>query len=400
MTPLPTCRALILKVASRCNLNCTYCYMYNAGDTTYRQQPKFMSRAVAEALLQSVRRHCARHGITHFTFIFHGGEPLLADQRFYEWFVGRAREVLRPAVRSFFALQTNGVLLTEAWCDLLARLDVSLGISLDGTPEINDKFRVDHQHKSSYAPAVRGLQLAQRSRSRRHHPGVLCVIDVSADPLAVYRHFKELAVSRVNFLLPYCTHDKPPPVPAGTGSATPYADWLLAIFDQWYEEKAPKPRIQLFEQVIELILGIDRGFEYLGGRDLEFLVVETDGGIEAVGALKLCGNGFTKAGMNVLHHELDEALQTDLARLYHQSHHQLPAQCTTCPVVAVCGGGFLPNRYSRQNGFANPSVFCLDLAKLITHVQNKILASLPHSLLAEEEWIPLSFEEVRRSLRA
>jgi MoaA/NifB/PqqE/SkfB family radical SAM enzyme len=24
--------AIVLKIASRCNLNCSYCYMYNAGD--------------------------------------------------------------------------------------------------------------------------------------------------------------------------------------------------------------------------------------------------------------------------------------------------------------------------------------------------------------------------------
>ena len=34
---------LVVKVASRCNLNCTYCYVYNMGDNSYKLQPKFMS---------------------------------------------------------------------------------------------------------------------------------------------------------------------------------------------------------------------------------------------------------------------------------------------------------------------------------------------------------------------
>ena len=48
------CRNLLLKVVSRCNLNCTYCYMYNGGDETYKKQPKFMSDEVVDALLGEV----------------------------------------------------------------------------------------------------------------------------------------------------------------------------------------------------------------------------------------------------------------------------------------------------------------------------------------------------------
>ena len=34
----------IIKVASRCNLNCSYCYVYNQADTTWRDRPSVMSR--------------------------------------------------------------------------------------------------------------------------------------------------------------------------------------------------------------------------------------------------------------------------------------------------------------------------------------------------------------------
>ena len=34
---------LIVKFASPCNLNCTYCYEYNTGDDSWKKKPKFIS---------------------------------------------------------------------------------------------------------------------------------------------------------------------------------------------------------------------------------------------------------------------------------------------------------------------------------------------------------------------
>ena len=40
----------VVKVVSRCNLNCAYCYMYNLQDGTYRNQPTMMLEEVTAAL--------------------------------------------------------------------------------------------------------------------------------------------------------------------------------------------------------------------------------------------------------------------------------------------------------------------------------------------------------------
>ena len=39
---------ILLKVASRCNINCSYCYVYNQGDTNWQRMPKHMSAATVE----------------------------------------------------------------------------------------------------------------------------------------------------------------------------------------------------------------------------------------------------------------------------------------------------------------------------------------------------------------
>src|SRR5215471_13169919 len=137
-------RTFILKVASRCNLNCDYCYMYNKGDLSYIRQPKRMSSLVSSAMLNRVQKYCTDHGMQEVEFVFHGGEPLLAGKRFFREFVCEAKRLLSPAVTPIFNMQTNGTLLDQDWLDLLIELKIGFGISLDGPKEINDSHRVDH----------------------------------------------------------------------------------------------------------------------------------------------------------------------------------------------------------------------------------------------------------------
>ena len=41
---------IVLKIAQRCNLNCTYCYVYNRGDDSWRGRPPIISVDVIEAV--------------------------------------------------------------------------------------------------------------------------------------------------------------------------------------------------------------------------------------------------------------------------------------------------------------------------------------------------------------
>jgi uncharacterized protein len=375
--------------------------MYNMGDSTYKGQPKTMTDDIVDALLLRVSNHCIRHGIRKFLFIFHGGEPLLAGRDFFSRFVSQANSLLLPAITPIFNIQTNGVLLSDEWCTLFAQLDIHIGISLDGLPEENDKFRVYHSGKGAYDDIVRGLHFAHNNPHLKEKPGIISVINIHADPIATYEHFKSLKIEIIHLLLPDATYDQPPPTPSTQTQAHPtfYADWLIRIFDQWFYETEAKPQIRLFTFIIKLILGESVMADNLGTQDNEVLVIETNGGIEALDVLKICGDGFTKANANVLTHELDESMHTDLARLFYASHTKLCKQCLCCPVKNICGGGYLPHRYSKLNGFNNPSVYCNDLLKLITHIQNHVLEQMPSSLLTDAGVGKLSFEEAKTIIR-
>jgi len=369
------------------------------GDSTYKNQPKVMPDEVVDAILEKTLRHCTSHGITEFLFVFHGGEPLLAGFEFYEKFVSKALYRLLPHITPLFAIQTNATLLTEEWCELLGRLNIQIGISLDGTPEANDLFRIDHAGKGSYAKIIRGLKIAQQSLFLKTKPGILSVLNVNADPIKTYEHFKGLQIKGVNFLFPDSTYDQPPP-PASNKNETAYADWLIQLFDRWLNEPEDKRMsIPLFEGIIMAILGADSSNEFMGSANNELLVIETNGSIEAVDVLRICGDGFTKRNANVLTHQFDEAMENDLAVLYNLSHKKLCKQCMACPVKDICGGGYLPHRYSRKSGFNNPSVYCHDLLKLITHIQNRVLEQIPDELLTTCGVEFLGFEDAKEIMQ-
>jgi uncharacterized protein len=384
----------ILKVASRCNLNCAYCYVYNMGDESYRTQPYRMSPQTVAALLSRIRTYSREESLGQVSFIFHGGEPLLAGMEFFRDFVESAARLLQPDIEPAFVLETNGTLLTPEWLDLICDLDIGFGISLDGSPAAHDANRVNHAGAGSYRKVRNAVEAALADPRLDHlFGGVLTVIDPETDPIEVYRHHREMGLRRCDFLLPDGTHDRPPPRRGDDPLATPYADWLIAIFDEWFGKEDIGLSVRIFEDIIRLVFRGGFATDSLGGGENDILVIETDGGIEPVDVLKICGPGFTKVGLNVHRNDIRDASGAELIRLYQEGAAGLCETCRACPVGAVCGGGYLPHRYRSANGFANPSVYCRDLMKLITHIQGRVVATIPAATRRKLALEPLSYQQ-------
>ncbi|MEM9917967.1 MAG: radical SAM protein [Bacteroidota bacterium] len=388
----------VIKVASRCNLNCSYCYVYNRGDTTYLKQPKFMPKPVINKTIERIYNHVMKHKLDRFHFIFHGGEPLLAKPDFFENFVQEVYYKFRKTkVKTFFSVQTNGLLINDEWCDLFARHGFNVGISLDGNKEANDEFRVDHQGKGSYDRVLKGVDFLKRHKKVRDQWGIISVMNPNMDAIEVYNHYKSIGTRAINFLFPDCTHDdKYAVIPPDSDV---FATWLIKMFDRWfYESPKERPDIQMFSSLISVILGGGSWVEHFGKGNSEIVVIESNGSIEAEDSLRGCGNGFTKAGANVMFDELDDAFDTKLAYLYHNGSMMNCTQCMACPLNEICSGGFLLHRYDSKTGFNNPSVYCDTLMKLITHIQKIVLDNLPKSLLEEAGVSYITYEETKEIL--
>ena len=135
-------RTVIITLSERCNLHCTYCYEKGKNTST---MPFEMAKGIVE------REFAESGGYDELFFEFHGGEIALA--------FNRLREVLEWMWRSDFGKPfkcfsiTNGTLIHGEIADWFERNRerITLGISLDGTPEIHNRNRSNSYSQIDFA---------------------------------------------------------------------------------------------------------------------------------------------------------------------------------------------------------------------------------------------------------
>lgn len=154
-TPHHPVRYLVLWLTTACNLRCTYCYR---GDPSTRS----MSLEVARTALDLA----ASSGL-EFHVQMAGGEPTLEPQ-LMEAIARIVREAGWPAS---LAVQTNGTLMDRHLIDICRRYSISVGVSLDGPPEVHERTR------GSTGATFRGLGLLARAGIPVHVTTVLSSIN-------------------------------------------------------------------------------------------------------------------------------------------------------------------------------------------------------------------------------
>src|SRR5450432_3042151 len=107
---------LLVKVASRCNIDCSYCYWFR--DAAVYDKPKLMSAEVLRQLLARIEEHIVKFDFAQFPIILHGGEPLLwGVENFCRFAEACEAMSARTDCALPIAVTTNGVLIDEAWLD-------------------------------------------------------------------------------------------------------------------------------------------------------------------------------------------------------------------------------------------------------------------------------------------
>jgi uncharacterized protein len=352
----------VLKVASRCDLACNHCYVYEHADQSWRGKPRFLAQAVASQAARRISEHAQRHQLATVHVVLHGGEPLLLGHDRLRALLSTLRSSIDPVAQLDLRIHTNGVLLDKGFCALFAEHAVRVGVSLDGDGAANDRHRLYADGRTSHPQVLRALSLLRRREYRHLYAGILCTVDPRNDPIAVYEALRAEAPPRIDLLLPHATWERPPYRPADAD--TPYATWLGRVHAQWLADGRPFD-IRFFDSLLDAWHGRPSGSEAAGLDPVDLLVIETDGSWEQADSLKTAFDGAPETGMDIFSHSVDEAAafagvvsrQEGLAALCHT--------CRECPLVRSCGGGLYAHRYSHNNGFQNPSVYCDDLKELI-----------------------------------
>lgn len=331
---------------------------------------------ILEATVSRIAEHVSTHRLPKVKVILHGGEPLLAGPEYLGRTAALLRGLEREGTQVELTVQTNGVLLDEVFLEVFHRHQVHVGVSLDGSALTHDLHRRRTDGRGSHSEVLQALRLLNRPRHRPLFSGLLGVIDLAADPLDYYRALVEHRPPRIDLLLPHGSWSVPPPgldLDAGT---TPYADWLIRVFDRWYDAPQRETGIRFFESILQLLLGGPSCSEALGLTSIDLITVEADGTIEQVDSLKVTEVGAAATGLNVVEHSFDTALHHPGIAARQAGVESLAEECRRCPIVGVCGGGMYTHRHRVGSGFRHPSVYCRDLYRLITHVRGRLRTDL------------------------
>jgi len=363
--------SFLVKVASRCNLDCDYCYVYHHADQSWREMPRLLSATHRQAFALRVAEYAKAQQLTRCAVVFHGGEPLLAGADELAAFADLIREAA-PDVCIDFGLQTNGILLSDKVLDVLEVAGIAVSLSMDGPRAAHDLHRTTRRGRSSFDKVEASLQ---RLKARpKVFAGVIAVIDASVPPATLLKYFAAHQVPKLDFLLPDAHHDRPPP--GREKDPELYQRWLIEAFDLWLDTYPELP-VRTFEALLDAVAGLPSGTDAFGFGDVSLLSVETDGSWHDLDVFKVAGDGASRLAGSVLDTTVAELAASPAIDAHRRllSKEGVSDQCRTCDVVDVCGGGSVPHRF-RSGTFCNPTVYCGEMKALIAHVRMRLGDSL------------------------
>ena len=342
-----------------CNLDCTYCF-YLEKQQLYPEEKSWRMNDVA--LESYIRQYILSQPGPEVHFAWQGGEPTLLGVEFFQKAVALQKK--HAGGRKIHnALQTNGTLLDDRWCEFLAANHFLVGLSIDGPRELHDRYRVDKGQKPTFDAVLRGLEYLKKHRVEFN---TLTVVNRanSREPLKVYRFLKEIGSGFLQFIplverlpasltaAPGLTFAEPPDPahPAAANSAvTPesvqagqYGDFLCGIFNEWVRQDVGKVFVQLFDVALGNWMGLGSSLCVFAEKCGSALAIEHNGDVYS------CDHYVYpqyRLG-NILNQRLGEMVQSPQQTRFGQDKlTSLPKYCRTCEVRFACHGECPKHRF-------------------------------------------------------
>lgn len=339
--------------------------MFNGIDESFRSKPRYMSPETIKKTLDKIGAHISEHNLSKFSITLHGGEPLLWPRKYFDQLFDHITHLQNNDLIEL-NIQTNAFQrFDDEILSLLAAHRVSIGVSVDGPPHINDLSRVDHKGRGTYHKVLENVEELTASKYKNLLSGFLCVIDPYSDIAEYFNWIKSLPLPRVDALLPMeYNYDGPPwgeQNQATYANLPKYGVWLYKLFIRWLQEDDPDIHIRILFETLKVYFGSKIHTDNIVNDSIPMFVVNTDGAFEYPDYLRYTGpNGCTTA-YNVFEHSINDLVKDPVYNELLNLSLSVPSECTYCPVVHLCGGGFLPGRMSGHSTNLNRrSVYCHD----------------------------------------
>lgn len=164
---------LVLQPTPFCNLDCDYCYLPE------RNNHKVMDFGVLEAIAWKV--FSAGLPSEVLSIVWHAGEPLVVSREWYRKAISIMHRHCRDGVSLVHNIQTNGVLVDDAWCEFFLDHQIRVGVSIDGPMWLHDAHRRTRSGNGTHAQVMRGVEALKRNGVPFH---VICVLTSDSLPCA------------------------------------------------------------------------------------------------------------------------------------------------------------------------------------------------------------------------
>lgn len=141
----PIIKAMCLHIAHDCNLRCPYCF---ADQGPYGGDRGLMSFETGKKALEFLFKESKNR--KNLNIDFFGGEPLMNFEVVKELIIYIEKRTQELGKIPELTLTTNALLLDKEKGDFLKEHKVSVVLSLDGRPEVQDSMRYTANKKGSY----------------------------------------------------------------------------------------------------------------------------------------------------------------------------------------------------------------------------------------------------------
>lgn len=354
----------IIKVTSKCTLACKYCdYMSRLDENNSK---KTMGRDVLEKSVSEIMAL----PLKKVTFIWHGGEPLLAGKRLFEKaiFIQNQNKQERQLVRN--NIQTNATLLNEEWVDFLKSNKINVGISIDGPDGIQNSHRPYKSHKGSFESVTQGIRMAKNKGLKASYLAV--VTKDNADKASeIYQFFINNDMNSFDFLPCVEFEKKNKELVNLSINPLDYAEFLIEAFDLWMEQDDPKIHIRFFENVLFGLLGGKPTLCKFAGTCSNFITIDCNGDIYPCD--KFLGHKELNFG-NIMNVDLLSVLENKEFNNFSRNSKKINKKCKSCKWSSVCNGGCTYYRYMMNQSFSDLNYFCEANKKVFRHIEKRVKA--------------------------
>lgn len=354
-----------------CNLACSYCFYLSRWDGA---KVCGMDDATLETY---IREYIASQLGPDIPFAWQGGEPTLLGTAFFRRAVELQKKYLPKGWTVSNSIQTNGILLNDAWCQFLAAEKFLVGLSLDGPPKIHDCMRLDWGGNPT---AERVLAAAERMF--RHHVefNILCVVGShnAEQALQVYRFLRKRGTQFLQFI-PLVerrhsgkAHDYAAPhsldpnasLDPVSVSAQAWGRFLCTIFDEWIQSDVGTIFIRDLDNWLGLWMDLPSTLCVHAQTCGDAMIIETDGSVYSCDHFVYPEYRLGRLGENDLTQMASSANQRDFGLAKRDA---LPQSCLKCPWKKLCNGGCPKHRFPLAPGQDATPHLCAGWQMFFTH---------------------------------